>query len=373
MPVAVAILAVALWTTFGSAMLPGARRTDFLNLYTGASLALHGQFRQMYDYSVQSAVSRSFMPDVTAVFPFVRPPFYALMLSPLALLPFDNAFVVWIAVQILLLGACWFWAWRSFGSDSLVWTSMFLPAALGIASGQDCVVMLAIFCAGWQAYRRKLDTVSGLLFALALIKFHLFLLIPVALLLRRRWHMLAGYSAAAAVLAAGSLVLCGMEGIRAYAALLTRKDLATLAPSPERMLGINALLANIGIDSLAVKVLLIIAVVFLIVRCALTNRDDWQWFWAAVAGSLLISPHTYAYDAAVLMIPGLLAVFQGETPTLKILGATILIPLLYGLNLAGAPYSAIPGLALIAFVVALSGALPIPARRPANRLAPGAA
>lgn len=357
-PIAVAILAVALWTTFGSAMLPMAQRTDFLNLYVGANLALHGHFRDLYDFSVQSVVSRGLVPDLASVFPFVRPPFYAVALAPIALLPFHQAFVVWIAIQILLLAACWCWAWRTFGPDSLVWTSLFLPTALGIASGQDCVVILAIFCAAWEAYRRKRETLAGVLLGLTLIKFHLFLLLPLALLTRRRYRMFAGYSGVGAVLAMGSLALCGMEGLRAYAALLTRKDLATLSPSPERMLGIHAFLANIGIDSLFATVLLAVAVIFLVVRSAWSDPDDWRWFWAAVAGSLLISPHTYPYDGAVLLIPGLLAVFHGETATLRILGATMLLPLLYGLNLAGAPYSAIPSLALIAFFAALAGVLP---------------
>src|ERR1700680_3099550 len=95
-PLAVALLAIALWTALGSLMLAPAQRADFLNLYTGASLALSGHFGDLYDYSIQSAVSRAQVPDVTLVFPFVRPPFYALALSPLALLPFRDAFAVWI-------------------------------------------------------------------------------------------------------------------------------------------------------------------------------------------------------------------------------------------------------------------------------------
>ncbi len=370
-PVSVAVLAVVLWITFGSALAPLAQRTDFLNLYTGANLALHGQFRDLYDYRVQSDVSRSFVPNVAPVFPFVRPPFYALALAPLALLPFKPAFAVWISLQITLLLACWCWAWRTFGPDALVWTSLFLPTALGIASGQDCVVTLAICCAAWEAYRRKHETLAGVLLALTLFKFHLFLLLPLALLVRRRWRMFAGYSATGATLAIGSLLLCGWEGVRAYAALLTRKDLATLSPSPDRMLGVNALLANLRIDSLSVTLLLAGAVVFLVVRAALSHQDDWRWFWAAVVGSLLISPHTYPYDGAALLIPGLLAVFQGETLPLRILGATILLPLLYGLNLAGAPYSGIPALTLLVFLAALAGAFPLRVSRGIHRLDTG--
>jgi hypothetical protein len=125
------------------------------------------------------------------------------------------------------------------------------------------------------------------------------------------------------------------------------------------MLGIHALLANFHIVSLPAEVLLSAAVVFLTVRCCLTGVDDWRWLWGAVTGSLLISPHTYQYDAAIVLIPALIAVFRGETQTLRMLGALVLTPLLYALNLAGMPYSAIPSLALMAFLLALTGALPL--------------
>jgi hypothetical protein len=357
-PIAVAFLAIALWTVVGSLLVPGAQRTDFLNLYTGASLALHGNFRHLYDYQVQSEVSRSLMPDVTAVFPFVRPPFYALAISPIALLPFRDAFAAWLVLQTLVLLAVWYWAWRTFGPDSLVWTSLFLPTTLGIASGQDCVVMLGIFCGVWEAFRRKLDTVAGVLLALTLFKFHLFLLIPIALVAARKWRVLATYSAGGLALATLSLFLSGWQGARSYAALLLRQDLATLAPSPERMLGLNGLLANLGVNSRLATLLLAVIVVLLVARCAWLSRENWHWFWSAVAGSMLVSPHTYAYDGAVLLIPGLLAIFRGETTVLRATGAVILVPLLYGFNLAGPPYAAVLGLALVTFFAALSLAVP---------------
>lgn len=358
LPIAVAILALALWIAFGSLLLPGALRTDFLNLYTGATLALHGNFRQLYDYSAQSEISRSIVPGLTAVFPFVRPPFYALAISPLALLPFRDAFAAWLVLQSFLLLAIWCWAWRRFGPDSLVWTSLFLPTALGIASGQDCVVMLAIYCAVWEALRRKRETLAGALLALSLFKFHLFLLLPVALISARKWRVLASYSACGVAAATLSVFLCGGQGIRSYAALLLRKDLATLAPSPERMLGFNGLLANLGVNSRFVLLALGIAALFLVARCAWSSPDNWRWLWSAVAGSMLLSPHTYAYDAAVLLIPGLLCVFQGETTVLKVTGAIILAPLLYGLNMAGSPYAAIVSLALATFFAAVSLGVP---------------
>src|ERR1700734_793026 len=84
-----AVLAFCLiWVAMGSMIVPGARKHDFLNLYTGASLALDGNFAHLHSPAVQLARERQFVPSLPTLVPFVRPSFYALLLAPLALLPF---------------------------------------------------------------------------------------------------------------------------------------------------------------------------------------------------------------------------------------------------------------------------------------------
>src|ERR1700689_5088369 len=109
-PVFVWVVVVAfclLWVSLGSLITPGAKKHDFLNLYTGASLALDGKFAVMHDVDVQLERERKFVPSTDALVPFVRPSFYALLLAPLALIPFATAFWVWIAAQSALLMGCW--------------------------------------------------------------------------------------------------------------------------------------------------------------------------------------------------------------------------------------------------------------------------
>ena len=106
-----------LWTAFGSQIVEGARNHDFLNLYTGASLALDGNFAQLYDPAVQLERERRFVPQLDALVPFVRPHFYAAILAPLALIPFRPALWVWLAIQVLLLIGCCYWAYRRWGPD----------------------------------------------------------------------------------------------------------------------------------------------------------------------------------------------------------------------------------------------------------------
>src|ERR1035437_4282479 len=136
----VVVLAFSLvWISMGSLITPGAKKHDFLNLYTGASLALDGKFASIHDAGFQVR-EKQFVPSTDALVPFVRPLFYALLLAPLALIPFSAAFWVWIALETALLLACWAWGFRRFGANALVFAAFSLPGPLGIASGQDCVL-----------------------------------------------------------------------------------------------------------------------------------------------------------------------------------------------------------------------------------------
>ena len=71
----------AMWIALGSLILPAARSHDFLNIYTGASLAHEGQFADLHDPEVQLARERRIFPQLNALVPFVRPAFYAAFLN----------------------------------------------------------------------------------------------------------------------------------------------------------------------------------------------------------------------------------------------------------------------------------------------------
>ena len=246
----VVVLAFSMvWIAMGSLITPGAQKHDFLNLYTGASLALEGKFAVLHDIDVQLQRERQFVPSTDALVPFVRPSFYALLLAPLALIPYATAFWVWIVLQSALLLGCWAWGYRRFGANALVFAAFSLPGPLGIASGQDCVMMLAIFVVAFELADRGKAGASGAVLALMLIKFHLILLWPVALVLQRRWKMLGGFCVAAITEVCLSLALGGMEGARNYVALLRNKNLDHLSPSKELMISFSGLTENLGIDS----------------------------------------------------------------------------------------------------------------------------
>ena len=342
-----------LWLMLGSRIAPSARKHDFLNLYTGASLALDGNFAGMHSPEVQLARERRFVPELDALVPFVRPPFYALILAPLALLPFGAAFWVWIALQCALLFVCWAWAFARWGPDALVFGALFLPTALGIASGQDCVEMLVIAIVVYSQADRGNPWRAGAGLGLGLIKFHLFLLWPLAIVIQKRWRMLFGAIAMVAIELLVSLGLAGPGGLMQYFRLLQRKDIQHLSPSPELMINVQSLALNFGVDSMWTRVVLILLVIAL-VSAACWRAPLWRWIAAASAGSLLVPPHVYGYDAAVLLLALWLTIFLDVRAPARLAATLLVTPLPFLMTLASRPWAAATPLALLGFLAALN-------------------
>ena len=341
-----------LWIALGTVIIPGARRHDFLNLYSGASLALDGNFAHMHSPEVQLARERRYVPDLDALVPFVRLQFYALILAPLALLPYGVAFWTWISLQSAILIACWIWAFRRWGPDALVFGALYLPTALGIAHGQDCVIMLIIVLATYSLAEQKKDFAAGTALGFGLIKFHLFLLWPLAFLAQKRWRMLAGASTMVVAELLVSLLLGGPTGLNEYFALLRNKDIAHLNPSPELGVSVHALAINFGGDNLIVRGLLIAVVVALVI-IASWRAPLWRWIAAASIGSLLVAPHVYGYDAALLLAALWIVIFVCKDKWPRIAATMAAIPIPYLMTLAGKPWASATPIVYLLFLAAL--------------------
>ncbi len=349
---AVVIGLCALWIALGSKIWPTSAQHDFLNLYTGGRLALEGRLHVLHDPGVQLDYERRLVPGLPQLVPFVRPVFYAIALAPMAAMPYRAAFLVWTISQIALLLASWIWAWRRFGPDALIFAALSLPAPLGIASGQDCVVMLALLIVAFELSDRGQSAYGGAVLALMLFKFHLVLLWPLALVIQKRWRMLAGYCTAAAALIAFSLVLGGSEDARLYLALLQNKSLDHLAPSPQLMISYQGFFANLNVDSKwAVAVFIAIVIVVL----AVSLRDRLAMFILTPVASLLIAPHVYGYDAALLLVPFLLTIFETASKPARIAATLLLTPLPFGMALADKPWAITSSASLLAYFLISAG------------------
>ena len=353
----------ALWTVLGARALPQGRASDFLSFYTGAYLASHGSVASLYDPAAQFAIQRNLLPSTVELVPFLRPPFYALLLAPLTRLPFGAAFIGWILLQTGIFLACLGWAWRRFGTVALLCGSMSLPAALGIAHAQDTVAFLGVVIVSYLLVEKGRDLAAGAVLGLLLVKFHLAPLWLVGLILHRRWKMLAGFFATGSAAAAVSLAMVGVGGARAYAALLQNRNLEWLTPSPELTISFQGLAANLGIATLAGRAGLVAAAVGLLLAAVL-NAPMWRVYAASTVASLLAVPHVYGYDAALLLLPLWLAAFHAALRPTKLVTLWLFTSLPFASLLAGKPWAAAASLSLLAFAATLAGEGVATARKP---------
>lgn len=343
------VVCCAMWIAFGSIVVESARQHDFLNLYTGGTLAREGNFRLLYSPEVQLARERVLVPSLKLLVPFVRPHLYAVLLEPLSWIPFGPAFWFWVGLQAAVLVGCWLWAGRQWGTDALVFGAVFLPTALGIAHGQDCVLLLAISILSYRFAEQKRDLAAGLILGAGLIKFHLFLLWPLVMLVQKRWRMLSGWCSTAGILAGASLLLGGRDGLAGYFRLLTNPHLERLNPSAELTICVHGLALNLAGGNMGLRAVLVAAVVVLVV-VGVRGAPLWRTWAIAATGSLLVPPHVYGYDAGLLLLPLWLAVFESRQRFTRIAATVLITPLPFLMGLAGPPWAAAAPIALLAFL-----------------------
>ena len=350
--VLVAVLMSA-WIALGIMVKPASLSHDFLSLYTGGSLARDGQFTQLHSLDVQLARERAIVPQAKVLVPFIRPAFNAVLLAPLALLDYRTAFLLWTIVQWAILCACWWWGWKRFGPDALLWGALSLPAGIGIAHGQDAPVLLAIMIAGYHLSERGKQGWAGLVWSLALFKFNLLLGLPLAMIAARRWRMLGGFAGGGAVLALISLALGGVQDARNYFAMLTDKRIERLSPTPEFMMNLQGIAANLGIPDVTFLVAGVVAVLALL-ACALHNAPLWRWFSSALIAGMLLSPHTYGYDATALLLAVWLVVFESHSAPTRAIAAVFAMPLVPLTTLLGPPWAAASAIVLVLLLGAMA-------------------
>lgn len=309
------LLAAAALTAFylviGSGSLDHGRRQDFLNFYTGASLAWEGRYQDLHDPAVQLARERRLAPDRTALVPFVRPHFYAAAIAPLALVPYAGAFRVWLAAQAGFLLAFLYLIGKHFGSEGVLAAAMFPAAAIGIVHGQDNLLIGLLTMAGLSAMIRGRERAGGLWWSLVLVKFHLAAGLALALIVARRWRALGAFLAGGAALAAVSLWLGGWQGAATYFHLLYTPHTEGLYPGYEMLVNLQGVAANLGLPVTAVYAAGGVGLAVLATR-ALLLTDWWRQFALSLGCCLLATPHVYMYDLTIL-VPALVLTLRSST------------------------------------------------------------
>jgi alpha-1,2-mannosyltransferase len=259
---------------------------DFRAFYAGASAYLHGVSPYPQDSLAALADKQG----------FVYPAPTALLLAPLALLPYTAALVLWtvgsVAAIALSLLVCGVRDWRCFGALMLT-----LPAEHSLRLGTLGPLLLLLLALLWR-YRDRVVMAAVLVSVIALSKLFL---APLLLwfVFTRRLRTAALAALLVAVMCVIAWLPLGETTILAYPSLLH-----TLAGYEQTFsYSLTSLLVDIGVGSATASGLACAAGAAVLCVAYARRSDDGLVFRLALAASFLLSPIVWGHYFLLLAVP----------------------------------------------------------------------
>ncbi len=312
---------------------------DFSTFYAAAKLA---HTPALYNHEIVRQTVRAGWPDSPEQEVYLRAPFYAVLLSPLAALPYRTALLIFTGLTV----GSFLWFVFRFSKecpDLGILAAFSIPMFLNINGGADVPLLLPLLGAFVLLSRRGRDFAAGFILAFCAIKFHLFVFVPFLLLFQKKWRMLFGASAGTALLTLlGGISLIGPWFNVMLSPLITGMPVWKLCPAPN----IHGLVTVLG-GSPKIELLLTgLVIVFFVWVCLRISNFELLLAVSLICG-LLVSFHNFTYDDLLLM-PVLVLV--SPVRVLRTLAGLALTPVVYLATFAGGLFSAILPLMLLAFL-----------------------
>jgi hypothetical protein len=331
---------MALW----AAALPWQRvwagHNDFMQLYAGGSLA---GASELYSSGANRAIGEQLGYVMPAV-QFVRLPYYAALLKPLAMLPYHTAYMVF---QSGCFAAALAFAFlMRTRSPAVPWFLLIsIPVLTSFANGQDVMLVLALSAAAVYLDQAGRPRLAGLCLALCTIKFHLFVFTPIALLLHRKWRFAASAALGIALELAISFAVAGWHWPMQYVEFLGNP---LLHPAPYVLPNVHGIAGS----WVALEVVLTLALAASTAYLCRRAKSFPAAFALCVFAGLLVARHSYIQDyALLLLIPSFL---QPESNLVRQLSIVLLSPFPYFLLMLDRPWGLITPLLLLLWFVALA-------------------
>jgi hypothetical protein len=287
----------------------GVCSSDFASFYAGGKLAGSLAF---YSPDAVFAAEKAAMGCYKPYLIFIRPPFYALLMAPFAHLPFEAAYWLWRMLGLAALGV-FLWLWPGDKLAAVAGCAWFFPLAANFTVGQDVTLVLALATGAWWCWKHERPVWAGILLGLCVIKFHLFLLLPVLLWHRRMWRTALAGAAVVLALIGINYAVYGAAWLPRYVAALGD---SRLNPYAENMVNLSGLFQYHHVW-IAAAVLVAAVCWYAIVHSSLEIAVA-----VMLAGGVLITPHTSICDGVMFLPLLLLACTQRVTRPLAIFALT---------------------------------------------------
>lgn len=168
----------------------------FATVWDGSRVPTMGDFDSYYHAALDWRSGESIYPtSVSMTTDYVYPPFFAQVVAPITLLPYEVAGRLWLLLNIgLMLGTVY-----AIGNElprqriALYWMlALFGPATFALWCGQATVILFSLLVGAWIALRHDKPVVAGLLLACAAwIKVYPAFII-LYFVVRQDWRLLKG-------------------------------------------------------------------------------------------------------------------------------------------------------------------------------------
>jgi hypothetical protein len=288
---------------------------DFTIYYMAGKLVQEGRAAALYDPAVQYESQRSFtlVPRNQRSIPYNHPPFESLLFVPFTWLRYWPAYLVWSALNLLMLAVSVvllrrFPTIRKLPPPLLgLGCLAFFPISVGLILGQDIFLLLLLMVLALRSLDQGNDALAGVWLGAGLFRPQM--VVPLVLLLAvRHWRVLLGFVSAALALLGISNLLMGWRWPWVYLDFVFRIENGKESPfRPQHIPNLRGLIASLpGLHlsgtTLAVSVLVTSLAVFaLALRRIRKEHDSVSYvFCLALVTSVLVSFHSLYYDFTLL-------------------------------------------------------------------------
>ncbi|MGA7910593.1 MAG: glycosyltransferase family 87 protein [Candidatus Dormiibacterota bacterium] len=284
-------------------------RNDFRLIYGAALTALDRGFSHLYDLPAQKAMVEG-LGHGFYWSPFLNPPPLVWLATPLTLLPFGVAIVIWSALLVAAALLTWYLlapgGRLARATHLALWLGLF-PVGFGLMVGQPVALVAAAVAGCWWLTQRDRPVLAGLVLSISVIKPQVALLAPLCLLVSGHTRVFAAWFAAVGAMALGAVAMLGVDGIHRYL------DVLALASQWE----LTRRYAVAGPLGLGPQIYAVQAVVVAAAMVAAWNHRHSGVevpIAAGITASLLFTPYVGLQDFAMLVVAGWLVLRAEPSP-----------------------------------------------------------
>jgi hypothetical protein len=296
------------WIFLSKDMVDGQGRPlgfDFISFWAASKIGISGNPADAYDVRLMERAIKLAVPATRSVYGWFYPPPYYLVILPAALLPYPVSYLTFVGGTLAGYLAA---IRRIVRGRTAMWCVLAFPGLwMNFTQGQNAFLTAALAGGALLCLERR-AVVAGILIGLLVIKPHLAVLFPLALLAVGAWRAILAAALTALVFTGTSVAVLGVGTARAFWAGLGVAHSALegggipLIKVPTVLAGLRLLGAPVAVVTTA-QAVVAVGTAFVVWRLWRRCRD-WPLRGAALmAATFLVSPYAEDYDLAWLAFP----------------------------------------------------------------------